>query len=1053
MSTLKEQIQSEIENEEKLSGRYSSEKPTEEKPPLADVTAPQPVSGMTQVKSKPLEYMEPATEWRGMTGAVTRGLSVPAAQALAGAILGSPGGPAGMAIGAGAAPLVFGLTDIATEGFNYLSGKKLPTTSEFINEALTKANLPEPDTATERITQAVTEGIAGGGTSAFLKSGAKKLATEAPKILAKFFPAATPKIAKAAEFMGEKPVLQALTGGVSAAASSGAQEAGAGPVVSILAGLAGAGSVPALKYGAKALQRTFFPTAHQIQQEAVQAAKGIYHLLLPDEVSKQKTQAKLQRAGELADKDVNLMTGEITGQTGLLALQQALEKSSIEVANRKVENIEGISTKIKEGLEPSAVKPEETANFLQNETNKLHQQYIQSRQNLISKSIEPTREFENADIALQQAEKDLAENKITAEQAYNKTKQIISEAVDSEKLRQSYADRGKVNQTAASAIQIQRKANSDYATSLYNEVQGVEPFTPETAIKTIEDLVPSGAVSKSERVQGKTTSELISKQVEENPNIPTAIKTIYKNLIDKNGNKIPKDLKDVMSGLRELNASISTERNEAQRRIMLLVKESINEDLKKLEKTYPQIAKANEFYSEYYDTFKSKAAKEAFEKDGSLTQVLDKYSGSEDDLIRLRKSIEGRSDVPVTKEHLKDTGFTDLNELKQKGFKAVDDWILSKVEDVLKKPTSKEYTTSQSIEKWKNKEGSVIFKAFNESASKAEEQVNELLNQFKALEEDAISAKTKYDNIAKQKITEGHPAKDAYNKARLEKQQIDEYVKVREKQIKTEFNEKTNSSLNPANKFIGGNAEDIFGKILGSDTSRVDMAKVIEAASKDPTGKALEGLKNAARKHLKSKVQLTSEPTVEAGITDVANFNDKLRVSLGESNELLRPGSPKRDVLEMLFGKNSRELNSLDKTREFLNMMSQKTDFSASDIAKYKDIAQNSNINDLLSLGAIAFGNVKGWVAWKSLDLIRKLQKNTRKDMSKIFQDILIKAQFDPETAMILSEPITPENFKLTQRLLRNFGIQAKATDFGIEEPKQNEQETTQSKGGEFPKL
>jgi hypothetical protein len=134
-------------------------------------------------------------------------------------------------------------------------------------------------------------------------------------------------------------------------------------------------------------------------------------------------------------------------------------------------------------------------------------------------------------------------------------------------------------------------------------------------------------------------------------------------------------------------------------------------------------------------------------------------------------------------------------------------------------------------------------------------------------------------------------------------------------------------------------------------------------------------------------------------------------------------------------------------------MMSRKTDFSASDVAKYKDIAQNSNINDLLSLGAIAFGNVKGFVAWKSLDLIRKLQKSTRKDVSEIFKDILVKAQFDPETAMILSEPITPENFKLTQRLLRNFGIQAEATDFGIEEPKQNEQETTQSKGGEFPKL
>jgi hypothetical protein len=1012
--TLEEQIQSEIENEKKLSAKDSSEKPVEEKPPLADVTAPQPVSGMTQVKSKPLEYMEPATEWRGMTGAINRGLTVPGVQSAAGALLGTLAGPPGIAAGAAAGPIVFGLGDLAIEGVNSYFGTDFATSRGAITHLLDALGAPKPDTAAERVTEAVTEGLssAGGSAAGFQKAG------ETAKAGAKFF-----------KFMGEKPVEQAVIGGLAGGASSGAQEAGTGPVGSALAGLAAAGSVPALKYGTRAGMRTFFPTKQQLEQEAMQSAQGVYQTLLPDEKSRQEAISSLKRAGEVADKDIKLMTGEITGQTGLLALQQALEKSSIEVANRKVENIRGISTKVSEGLETTGVKPEEAEMFFKSKLDELENVANQSSDALTLSGDIESQAMINESKQILAEQKKLAETGVlTAEEAYKNAENKLNNRIETYKLSAGAEAKDPASKIASNVIEKQNEAGGIYATQLYSKIGKVDPFEQPNTKKAIDNLI-------AKTPEGENGTK----------DIPKIIKDIYANISDQDGNLKLKELWEPVDWRQKLNDEINKAirtGNKKESKKLIEIKKSIDADLALLEEVYPQIKEANKFYSEYSDIFNTGASEEAFKEGVSATKVLKEYIpasaelATEDDLLRLRKAIEGHPKVPTSPELVKE------------GFDAVDDWVYSQAFNSINKENP-----SSSLKTWVSKNGSRIFKAFEGSKSNVKQGINDLISEFEGLEQAKKTAEESLELSKIKRIEQGESAELVNNQnieaAKLLKSQMEKTAQ----KILTDFQEQNIPSRNPANQFIGGNAEDIFGKIFASDTSRADMAKVIEAASKDPTGKALEGLKNAARKNLKSKIGDFSKPTVKAGMTDAVRFTDELKVSLGESQRLLEPGSPKRDVLEMLFGKDSRELNSLDKTREFLNMMSQKTDFSASDVAKYKDIAQNSNINDLLSLGAIAFGNVKGFVAWKSLDLIRKFQKSTRKDVSEIFKDILVKAQFDPETAIILSQPITPENFKLTQRLLRNFGIQAEATDFGIEEPTEEGQETTQNKSGEFPKL
>jgi hypothetical protein len=484
---------------------------------------------------------------------------------------------------------------------------------------------------------------------------------------------------------------------------------------------------------------------------------------------------------------------------------------------------------------------------------------------------------------------------------------------------------------------------------------------------------------------------------------------------------------------------------------MLKVKKALNSDLQKLESTYPQIAEANKFYSDYASVYKSGAAEKAFEEGASLTQILDKYSKSEDDLIRLRKSIEGDPRVAATPQQLQDAGVASVDALKQKGFKEVDNWIVDSVVDHLKKPQAKGFSTSKSIEEWRDGPGSVIFRAFKGTPSEAEIAVNNLASRFRNLEESANGAKNSADEVAKKKISQGTPEKDAFDEARKAKKEIDTLLTIKRKQVIDEFQEFENTSLNPANRFIEGNASEVIGNIMSNaETSESQMKRVLDAAAKDPTGKATQGVLNAGRRWLNGEVRTPSLATTTEGLPDPVLLVDTLQADLGKMNNLLEEGSPQRNTLELLYGKNSRELAALDRSRQILDAMARKTTLSPNEILK-KDVTKGDVADSLMSIGAIGFANVKGYIAWKSIDLIRKLNQRAKGDVDKIYADLLARALTDPQIAENMIRPINQQTWPQTKRFLRNMGIQARATDFGLEEDGEEGEEKEETPKEEFP--
>lgn len=170
------------------------------------------------------------TSARGVGGALTRGLALPAAGAVAGAGLGSffggVGALPGAAAGAGAATLAGVVGDPIVNLVNKTLGTKYTLPTEAMEDMLTRIGVAEPRTEAEKIVKATAAGAAGAGG---MVSAGQTLAQMA----------ASPVTRGVGQMMAANPAVQAASGAGAGAAGQYAQERGAGPLAQLAAALGG----------------------------------------------------------------------------------------------------------------------------------------------------------------------------------------------------------------------------------------------------------------------------------------------------------------------------------------------------------------------------------------------------------------------------------------------------------------------------------------------------------------------------------------------------------------------------------------------------------------------------------------------------------------------------------------------------------------------------------------------------------------------------------------------------------------------------------------------
>jgi hypothetical protein len=232
------------------------------------------------------------TTAEGILGAVGRGLAPVAGGALAGAALGAPlggvGALPGAAAGAGsvlASQLVF---DPLVSAMNATLGTNVATPSQAFEELLTKAGVPEPKTAAERLVRSASAGI--GGALSGVGLGQTLAGAAAP-------------VARAAGAMlAEAPAMQAAAGAGSGLAAQSAAELGVGPGGQLVAAIIGGAGGMAAARAPGALLRT---AEGAIAEAGARAGIGPAAPEVASRLAKPATRARLAtaiRQGAAADE-------------------------------------------------------------------------------------------------------------------------------------------------------------------------------------------------------------------------------------------------------------------------------------------------------------------------------------------------------------------------------------------------------------------------------------------------------------------------------------------------------------------------------------------------------------------------------------------------------------------------------------------------------------------------------------------------------------------------------------------------------------------------------
>lgn len=963
---------------------------------------------------------EPSMTGKGVTGAVIRGVSPTAAQVGAGALLGIPFGPPGMAIGAAGGVVAGQLADLTIDLVNSNFGTHYSTSKDAVTHLLDKIGVPKPESSGEKIIQAVTEGASqmGGGATAL---GALSKATMPTKtILPMKERIASEEVRKFTKLMGERPVEQALTGAAAGGTMEAIRQEGGG-ALSQLGGGIGAGIAVPIAAGLGRGALSLLPrSATQKAKQAEQLASGAYQRMVSD---KQQALDDLARSQEVSDSQVKMMTGDITGDPGLLAMQDMLERESNVLASRKLENIAGMSKKIGEGLTPAGASPEETQQYFKSAIDNVVSQTEKNKQSAIAQGdAEAAKLIESAGVKAAEIKAKADQGVLNAEDAFQQIKDEYQNLFsDLSSLKESTI-KDKLSEGAFEVIKRQKDREKVYINELYDAAEKEVPkFYQKNTVDAKAGLV---------------------KEFGEERRLPTEIQKILGEVQDVKGNMKLRSLSQLRADIKAINSEIRAAQSSAARQAevpaLIKFKESLNKDIESLEGVSENLKKANRAYFEYAQRFKEGASGEVFHPKALVSKTIDQFikkseaSASPEEIQRLRDAIIGKKDIPnMTPEQI---AAADAD--RASAINNVSDWVLSKMAGEVKGTK-----TSKSIENWLQTKGNRIFEVFPE----ARKRVLDIKNKFNTLEEQVLEAQKAVKQFKTQQIAEGKNATIVNNQAEAMASQIKKQYDEQVKKFDNEIKLATNPNSNPAARFIGGNPYEVVNKIMSNKvTSEQDVQKLLQQAAQDPTGKATEGLKNAFKGWLNSQARTTSKESVGKGIAaHEANVSD-FQVDLKKMNDLMQQGSATRNSIEMVFGKNSPEIQAIDKVRQQLDMMSRRSKLKVQGFERPEDKAKEIK-DTVLELAGIGLAGVKGYIAWKSTDLVRKVQKQYDREVIELFKDMMVDSMTDPELARKLLLKVNEENFPAIQRMFSTYGIKnLKASDFGLKttEPSKEEQNT-----------
>lgn len=675
--------------------------------------------------------------------------------------------------------------------------------------------------------------------------------------------------------------------------------------------------------------------------------------------------------------------GEISGNEGLLGLQEALATTNAGLRNIRQQTREAVASDLGATLQPQGGAGIEAAQgVIQAQHDKLIRAAEAARDSAIEKgNREAISAFNDALSESRNNLKAAQQGAIAADAALEASAARLTQAGQ----QFAQAQRGRSRSDSSKTVEEVLLRNAKEEKALHDEAYA-------KAREEAGDLVVdyTNTIEALKRVQ---------KEAGKRGQIPDYLSKMIRDLIRKPDKNRVNRVEDIDSDYRNISGELSDTDNRTYQRWLGMVKDSLKADLETAGNASPLFARANRLFFDYarkyIDGPASGVVTSAANKKTSASKTIDAYTSDLESLMQLKESVKGD---PAAQQ-------------------AIDNWFVDKFsEEVGSAPTVK------SMENWamqgKNREFSRVFPSARAAVDKAQSAIRTA----EAGVERAQQEKTLARELAAEAKAE-LAAKEVGAKQR-------ETVIEREKrqQAKEVFrNEQERIQGMAVNKILGKDAKMALTSIFKSDDP-VGMTSEIMATLRG-NKQAEEGFKNALSSYLNEN--LRSNSRVETTLNKAEPVKpDEFAALFGKLNDFLIEGLRERAVLEKVYGKDSKEMKALDIIRKQYELLARptRTTQGQSQTALRTAIGSNlSDINKNNSLGAlqrIAAGlDEKVGAGARFFTAVSSLLRFASKgDPSKVALNILVEAQTNPKLAAELLRGQTPDSIKKLRPYAKFYG-------------------------------
>ena len=675
--------------------------------------------------------------------------------------------------------------------------------------------------------------------------------------------------------------------------------------------------------------------------------------------------------------------GEISGNEGLLGLQEALATTNAGLRSIRQQTREAVASDLGATLQPQGGAGIEAAQgVIQAQHDKLIRAAEAARDSAIEKGNREAVSALNDALAESRNNFNAAkQGAIAADAALEASAARLKQA--GQQFAQAQKSRSRSDQSITVEQVLLRNAKEEKA--LHDEAYA-------KAREETGDLVVDYANTI------KALKE-VRKKAGERGSIPEHISKMIKGLIENPDKNKVNRVEDIDSDYRSISGELSDTKNIAHRSWLGMVKNSLKADLETAGNASPLFAKANKLYFEYARKYFDGPAWGVIYGQGNKktppSQTIDAYTSDLESLIQLKESIKGD---PAAQQ-------------------AIDNWFV----DMFSQKVSSAPTV-KSMEDWAMKGAARDFSRVFPSARAAVDKAQSDIRTSEAGVERAQQEKT----LARELAAE---AKAELTEKKVDAKQRETVIeKEKRQQAKEAFrNEQERIQGMAANKILGKDAQVAVASIFESDNA-VGTTSEIMAALRGNT-QAEEGFKNAVSSYLNEK--LRSKSRVETTLNKAEPVKqDEFAALFGKLNDFLVDGSRERAVLEKVYGKDSKEMKALDIIRKQYELLARptRTTQGQSQTALRTSIGSNlSDINKNNSLGAlqrIAAGlDEKVGAGARFFTAVSSLLRFASKgDPSKVALNILVEAQTNPKLAAELLRGQTPDSIKKLRPYAKFYG-------------------------------